>query len=210
MSYFTCTIVGDGSSDRSLVPIIDWLLRQKTDLGFSLNFVCSQDMRTSDLSCKVQRALALYPCDILFVHRDAERSDYVEHRLREIEGAVPRGEFGMVPVIPIRMTEAWLLIDLLAVRRAANNPNGVVPLDFPQIRRIESLPDPKQTLFSLLKEASGLGQRRLRSFNEGRARLRVAELISDYSPLRSLSAFTHFEERLDAALRRLLPQPDAL
>jgi hypothetical protein len=105
-----------------------------------------------------------------------------------------------VPVVPIRMTEAWLLIDEMAVRRAANNPNGSGPCVIPQARSLERLVDPKETLFELLRNASGLPARRQRTFNVGRARARVSELIEDFSPLRRLSSFVAFEEALLRAL----------
>ena len=47
-----------------------------------------------------------------------------------------------VLVIPVRMTEAWLLIDELALRRAAGNPNGRNPLDLPALKDLEALPEP--------------------------------------------------------------------
>lgn len=200
MSYLACTIVGDGSSDRALVPIVDWILREKTEAKFTLNFVCSSDVRATDLSVKIRRALALFPCDILFVHRDAEHPNSVNSRVREIAESIPAGEFKLVPVIPLRMTEAWLLFDVGAIRRAANNPNGQQLLEIPALRRTESIQDPKEVLFSLLRQASGLGARRIRAFNEGQARLRISELIRDYSPLRELTSFKNFESKVDEAL----------
>jgi hypothetical protein len=192
MTYFTCTIVGDGSSDRALVPIVKWALGSVTDAPFSVNYASYSELRTNDLELKVKRAVGLYPCDVLLVHRDAERPENFDDRLREINAA-SGGHECCIPIIPVRMTEAWLLFDHEAIRRAANNPNGRVKIELPLMRDIESLPDAKQTLFALLREASGLNGRRLRSFNEGRARARVAELIEDFSPLRDLPAFAAFE-----------------
>lgn len=91
------------------------------------------------------------------------------------------------------MTEAWLLFDEPAIRLAAGNPNGKIPLDMPQISIIEEIPDPKEFLFQMLREASGLSGRRLKKFNTGECRIRITELISDFSPLRQLSAFQRLE-----------------
>lgn len=69
-----------------------------------------------------------------------------------------------VPVVPIRMTEAWLLIDEQAIRTASNNPNGIKTLDIPRINRLEHLPDHKNVLFEKIKMASELPSGRLRKF----------------------------------------------
>lgn len=102
------------------------------------------------------------------------------------------------------MTEAWLLLDESAIRRAAGNPNGREALRLPPLRRLEDVPDAKAVLRDLLITASGLAgpRRRKRLQRDLGVRVqRVAELISDFSPLRSLPAFEAFEAELAAALR---------
>jgi hypothetical protein len=37
----------------------------------------------------------------------------------------------VVCVVPVRMMEAWLLIDEMAIRRVAGNPNGRIPIELP-------------------------------------------------------------------------------
>ena len=207
--HFSCTLVGDGPSDRSLLPVIEWVLlgnvrRRGGDLSFSVNFFSSADAKSHDLSLKVSRALDLYPCHILFIHRDAEHPDRYQGRMKEIAGVNGSRAIAVVPVVPIRMTEAWMLISEQAVRRAANNPNGRQQIALPPVARLEGLVDPKETLLGLLRTASGLGQRRLRSFNEGRAKARVADLIDDFSDLRALRSFSEFEARANEALGLVL------
>lgn len=202
MSYLTYTLVGDGPSDRSLLHPINWVFRSTTERQFLPSFASYSELRTTDLALKVTRALDLFPCDILFVHRDAERVDAFEGRHDEIHAALPDGCL-CVPIVPVRMTEAWFLFDENAIRGAANNPNGVQRLQLPPLRRIEAVPDPKATMFEQLRIASGLNTRRLRSFNEGRARARVAELIDDFSPLRVLRAFVEFENAVKGAIERI-------
>jgi len=95
------------------------------------------------------------------------------------------------------MMEVWLLIDAGAIRRAADNPNGQVHLALPPLNRLEGQPDPKSHLRNLLVEASELNRRRRQQFQRDilwRC-ARVAELIADFSPLRTLSAFADFEQR---------------
>ena len=91
------------------------------------------------------------------------------------------------------MTEAWLLFDEPAIRLAAGNPNGKNPLNVPDLSIIERIPNPKDVLFGVLREASGLTGRHLKRFNMAESRIRITKLISDFSPLRELSAFKRLE-----------------
>ena len=205
MSHLRYTLVGDGTSDRMLDAVIRWAIRSyDPDLRAAGEFVHSGMVRTSELREKVRRATALFPCDLLFIHRDAERANATEDRFAEIEAAAPSEISHVVPIVPIRMTEAWFVFHEAAIRRAANNPNGETTLDIPRVRDIERLPDPKNTVFELLRGASGLSGRRLRSFNQAQARARVAELIDDFSPLRAAPSFARFEEDCRGALNGLL------
>jgi hypothetical protein len=151
-----------------------------------------------DLKEKVRKAIELYPCDLLFVHRDAENHSYKDRR-EEIKCTVAEleteGVLGIpsVCVVPIRMTEAWLLVEESAIRRASGNPKGRMRLELPSLRQIETRADPKRILFDALGTASGQAGRRLAKLNLHSLRYRVAELITDYERLRRLSAFSAFE-----------------
>jgi len=103
------------------------------------------------------------------------------------------------------MLEAWLLFDRAAIRRAAGNPNGAMPLELPELSRVEELPDPKAVLHSLLQEASGLKGRRLNNLRVPVRR--VAALIDGFAPLRRLSAFQRLEKDVQVFVqgRRGLP-----
>jgi len=165
--------------------------------------------RPVGLTERIRWAIELYPCDLLFVHRDADREPRekrvheIAQALDEIAGAVPVPP--SICVVPIRMLEAWLLFDEQALRGAAGNPGGRVDLDLPPMSVLESMPDPKSKLRTTLRNASELAARR-------REKLlispdRVAALTDDFSPLRALSAFRHFEADLDRALdERLVAQ----
>ena len=87
------------------------------------------------------------------------------------------------------MTEAWLLADEAAIRRAAGNPNGTHDLHLPDIARLEDLPQPKKVLHQALAMASGLNVHR-RSKLPVRERIHlIPNYIDDYSCLNVLSAF---------------------
>ncbi|NJK34983.1 MAG: DUF4276 family protein [Oscillatoriales cyanobacterium SM2_2_1] len=204
MNELRYTLLGDGSSDRALMPILTWWLRehlphlpiqgQWADLGRS-------PQPPKSLVDRIHRSLDLYPCDLLFIHRDAERESY-ESRATEINAALcqvtPPLQISPICVIPIRMTEAWLLIDEQAIREAADNPKGRKRLDMPNTDRLEDLPDPKEKLYELFRLASELKGRRLKEFQISDRVHRLADLISDFSPLRQLSAFGKLENKLQS------------
>ena len=133
----------------------------------------------------------------LFVHRDAERVS-PSMRQREIESSWPDSppKAVLICVIPVRMTEAWLIANELPIRSAVGNPNGVEQLGLPAVKDIETLPDPKELLFSALKAASGLNASRKRRLNPHTYRHRVSELTNDLAPLRQLPSFRHLEAQV--------------
>ncbi|RKH60966.1 hypothetical protein [Corallococcus llansteffanensis] len=205
MTPLTYTLVADGPSDRCLEPIINWTLAQAMKPSAALIDSQFADFRDTPgaprrLDERITRAVEQFPCDLLFVHRDAER-DSPERRRDEIAEAIRDvGLAHVVCIVPVRMTEAWLLFDEPAIRRAAGNPHGTVSLNLPAASRFEVLPDPKQVLGDALLMASEAKGRKLRQFQRDISMLkhRVAELIEDFTPLRRLSAFQAFEHEVRA------------
>ena len=197
-----CTLLCDGSSDRMLIPCIKWLLVENyPNLPFNFEYADIRQITNKShksLASKICLALEYYPCDILFIQRDTEKESY-EKRLKEIKTSISKADCELpkiIPVIPKKMSEAWLLINELAVRVAAGNMNGKVKLKLPSIKKLESLADPKENLKTLLKEASELNKRRLKNFNSHFAIHWLAEIIDDYSKLRQLSAFQSLESEI--------------
>jgi len=197
-------LLSDGSSDRALLPLLTWLLHQKlpqTALQLEWADLIRWPRPLKKLADKMLAALDLYPCDLLFVHRDAERESR-EKRAAEIRSALANSADSQVAVcvVPVRMQEAWMLIDEQAIRFAAGNPHGHIRLALPRLRDLESLPDPKAVLYAALQTASELQGRRLRKFLTSATALRVAEFVQDWAILRHLQAFCAFEEELDQTL----------
>ncbi len=190
------TLLAEGSSDRALIPILLWTLRQHSQRSFQPQWA---DLRgrldpPRPLEKRLDAALKLYPCDLLFVHRDADRAGR-EARVAEITRAVSHLDTPpTVCVVPVRTQEAWFLFDEKAIRFAAGNPNGSVELDLPRWPEIEAHPKPKEALVHVLRQASGLSSRRHRGVRWREKIHRLAELIGDFSPLRRLPAFDAFEK----------------
>jgi hypothetical protein len=210
MSPLRFTLVAEGPTDAVLLHPLRWLLiacgvRKAIEPAWA-DFR-QLPTRPANLQGRIETALQLYPCELLFVHRDADRCPRAD-RIEEIQHAVQRvasdrlSNRPYVCVIPVRMTEAWFLFDEAAIRRAAGNPAGEVPLSLPSLSKIEDLPDPKASLRGLLREATELPARRLRRFNESQAFRRLADLIDDFGPVRSLPAFAALESELRMVIRQ--------
>jgi len=188
------TLVADGPSDAVLLSVLNWSLRRR---GITPVVPQRADFRrvprVRGIGQRLRIALRLYPCDVLFVHRDAEAQP-AEMRREEITNALRWTDVPHVPVIPIRMTEAWLLGDEFAIRSAAGNPNGVMSLNLPDLRRLEDLPDPKRILFDTLTAACGLNARRRATLPVRQMAHLIPNYIDDYSRLNTLRAFRTLQE----------------
>jgi hypothetical protein len=206
MNNLRYTLLSDGSSDRALMPHITWLFRQhliERDVDAVWADPSVFPMGTKGLSLRIKAAIHTYPCDVLCVHRDAER-DAHQFRVDEIKRATEKlGQAMAVPhvcVIPVRMTEAWLLFSEKAIRVAAGNPNGKVGLILPQARKIEAIPQPKSKLFELLRIASQKSGHRLDGFQDEQCRSDLVGFLHDakvdFAPLRALPAFQALEEEI--------------
>ena len=206
MKEFRYTFVTEGSSDKALMPILTWLLRENgIQTAIQPEWADLGEVRFNEkvnLAAKIRESIRLYPCDLLFVHRDADTFSREKRKKEILEAVRIAGNDILVPsavcVVPIRMQEAWLLIDEEAIRYAAGNGNGRHKLDMPPIHKLESLADPKSLLHDLLRVASGSKGRRLQRFNSNQAHVvqRITYYLEDFSILRNLPAFAALEAEL--------------
>lgn len=205
-----CTLVTDGTSDKMLLQPIIWLLTHHLpDWEIEINYADLRRMsKGAKLAARMKSAYDLFPCDLLFVHRDAEKMTYTE-RSAEIAAAYERSglEVRYIEVIPVRMTEAWMMHDEEAIRIAADNPNGKIKLNLPNLNRLDQIPDPKAELEKSLVKASELNQRRLKKFKPRQRMHRLAELIEDFTPLRAQDAFKRLEQKIVELQNELLNSP---
>ena len=208
----TFTLLSDGSSDKVLTKILTWIIKQHlSDVPVLAKF---GDLRRipnppKKLEERIQAALEYYACDILFVHRDAEKHS-LEVRKHEISEAWQRIEsvnskIYMVAVVPVRMTEAWLLFDEESIKIAAGNPNYHDDLSLPSLQHIEKLPNPKADLYELIKKASNLHGRKLGKLKTSQRVHVLVDNIADFSPLRNLPAFQKLEDEIKNVLNKHYP-----
>jgi hypothetical protein len=210
MNELRYTLVSDGGSDRALIPILTWILTVNgIECAIQHNWADLRSLPTKvkGLPERIEKSYDLYPCDILFIHRDAEKVP-PESRKAEIDKAIRnvninRDKLPYICVIPVKMTEAWLLIEDDAIKIAAGNPGKRERLALPRMYDLETLTDPKKILHDFLKEACGLKGRRLREYIPSRNASRVSEFIADFSPLRQLPAFRNLEKEIKAYIKTL-------
>ena len=185
----TYEIVADGETDRLLIPIIQWSIHQLDPDVEILEPEFKRRSRSVDDFLSAYNSGAM----LIFVHRDSENVP-LEERLKEFE-SVDRSD--VVPVVPVRMSEAWILFDGSAIAKAAGSPSSQVQV--PKMDRIESIASPKRRLDQLLLKAAGSPEgRKGKNFNSSisQRRVSVAQYISDYSPLKHLPAFRRFQRSL--------------
>jgi hypothetical protein len=171
--------VAEGTSDEPLAEHIELLfLCHGVSVSLSRPDFSRLPKVAKDVGARVRAGLTLAggPVDLIVVHRDADNAGR-HARQQEIESAVQplAGPAELVPVIPVRMTEAWLLLDEAAIRQVAGNPRGRARLGLPKPHQAESIADPKEVLRDcLLKAAEVTGRRRdvvAKRFNQHRRQL---------------------------------------
>ena len=142
--------------------------------------------------------------DLIFIHRDANTVGYaaragaIEEIMRGVQWDSRDSDW--LPVIPVRSTEAWLLLSEAAIRRVAGNPRGSQPLQLPKPSQVENVSDPKEALRKALADASGKQGRRLntvrKSFSQHRRIL--LEQLPVGGALEQVPAWRRLELRVSA------------
>ncbi|MFZ1811777.1 MAG: hypothetical protein WAU04_11495, partial [Candidatus Nitrotoga sp.] len=99
----TYTLITDGSSDRVLIPIINWALDQIDGVRYASQHAEITLRPSAGLLLRAESAIKYYECDVLFVHRDAE-SLSIKSRIEEIQNQLVKLNKPYIPVVPIRIT----------------------------------------------------------------------------------------------------------
>ena len=121
------TLLPEGSSDRALLSILEWAVSRcvRAPAVIVGDWVDTDRLpwgRISEPRDRLRSAVEVYPCEILFIHRDAD-GDRWEARRAEIDDWLDKAQLGgaisPVPIIPIRKSEACCS---LTKRRFAGPP----------------------------------------------------------------------------------------
>jgi hypothetical protein len=202
--------IGEGSSDSGITTHISRITAECGHTALITDPVAdrlpSPPRRT--VAAKLQAVKDLGGAyELVVVHRDAD-ADGRSPRLQEIHTAMERvmPDTPHVPVIPIRMTEAWLLLDEGEIRRVAGSPKGRMPLDLPRARNVESVSDPKAQLARALSVASELSGRRLDTFQKrfSEHRRQLLERIDPVGPIRDVPSWRDFNADFSSRLEEAI------
>ncbi len=202
--------LAEGSSDAPLGDLVQALLLAR-GVNVSLtrpDFDLLEDRVPRDLGSRMiaARTLMRDDVDVVVIHRDADNVG-AEARRGEMVAALDRACSGapLIPVIPVRMTEAWLLLDEQAIRRVSGNPSGRSDLALPKTLEVERFADPKAKLREcLLTAADVTGRRRERldrRFDSNRRQL--LERLEPEGPVMQLTSWQALLRDVENVAQRL-------
>lgn len=195
--YFLC----EGTSDEALSDHIETLIsRQGVPEVVGISRASGGSVHEKLKALRDEGT----PFDMVVVHRDADSHD-PGARIDEVRRALTELGIHGCPLVPVHMTEAWLLVDELAIRSAVGRPSGSESLELPKLHEIERRSDPKAILKSAILTASGTAGRRRKQANtrwSGYRRTLLERLDIDGSVTRlpSWQRFTADLERAVVAL----------
>lgn len=214
MFHVAFLLIVEGSSDAALVSHLEehcLLCGAEEVSGVAPDLALLPEVGHSVIE-KLEVGLRLEPAvDLVFLHRDSDSPD-PEPRHHEIRRAV--GEVAncppAVPVVPVQETEAWLLLDEMQIRKAAANPNGAITLELPPPEEVETITDPKESLFEVLCLASELSGRKLRRFrrNLTKCRRRLLEELGCGGSVSRVPSWQRLRADLQEALIQLRAAAD--
>ncbi|WP_143233360.1 hypothetical protein [Actinomyces ruminis] len=138
------------------------------------------------------KALAEEPYDLIFIHRDVDNAG-IEARIEECRSP---GDKRIVPVIPVTMTEAWVLANLWSEEESFQ---AWASRQGSRLGGIERLADPKRTL----QEYLNLEQSRFMTANRfGGERSKRVEQIRIDGDVKHPEAWKRIEKEPESALVR--------
>lgn len=135
--------------------------------------------------------------DGLFYHLDADKSteDMAYQRLKHAYDAATNGELlpqKVVPIIPIRMTDAWMLVDFDAFQQWVSTKLDPLELGFPKnAAAVEHILAPKEVFREALRKV----QRQRRPISPPEVYVPLAESIA-LERLDQVPAYNNFKARL--------------
>lgn len=169
MRVLNCLLIREGPSDEwFLAPLLqralDCLVCEKFDGVVEILPIRSlraDHQRPEDVLAAAERANGVF--DVLLYHHDGAPTRHSADVVGRMRTAwqVRNGPEPLVPVVPVRETEAWVLADREALAGTLSIRTATVEKAVPaKAADVEALIDPKQILRSLVRPAVGMRARR--------------------------------------------------
>lgn len=212
MNILTIAYTGEGSTDERFFANI--ILRTFEDVLIEANSFIDiydpvfirkiGDNSTDKIFDAAQKAADFH---VLCVHADAdfetdtrafvERIDPAFQRILASETSVCKN---LVAIVPVQMTEAWILADTEVLVEEIGTDKTITELDLPsKINQVERITDPKNTLTNAIKIAFA-------DYPKRRNKLEISDLYQPISQkiridkLMQLSSYQKFREAVKKAL----------
>jgi len=203
-------LIGEGSSDTGLISHLKELcIHVGADevSGTSPDFQRLDERIGASVEAKLKATLELEPnANLIFIHRDSD-SRNPAHRYTEIALAVEACEYSgsYVAIVPVQETEAWLLLNELAIRHIAQRPNGQRSLNLPRPRRVEFIASPKEVLQEALAIACEQRGKRLARFKRDFSSHRrlLLERLPIGGPLEQVPSWVRLKENIRTTIQTL-------
>lgn len=193
---------GEGHAEYTfLVKVVERLLVELLPHAYIQSFHERQPDGNNQTERIVSLAQAGY--QLVVFHADADSSDtqtaYDNHFAPALKQLNAEGiDHRLIPVIPVRNTEAWMCADFAAFQEVIGTDLSASDLNFPsQPHEVEKIPDTK----SFLKQAISQARGRRRRVKPGEIYEPLAERIR-LDILKKVPAFQEFQQQVTVTLKK--------
>ena len=215
MNILTIGFTTEGKTDMRFLSNI--IRKTFEDLAFNCNgqievyeprhILIKEDTFVSSV---VEASKSNHWANVLCVHTDSDsRSDEfafnykINPSLDQIAALDGDSCKNIVPIVPIQMTESWMLADTELLKRVIYTNKSNQDLQLPnRFRQIELLDNPKQTIENAIRIAFSEFPRRRKRIDISELYVPISQSI-DLTILNNLSSYVKFKENARKALRAL-------
>jgi len=189
----TLALYAEGATDKGFLPVliqrtVQQLLEEKgrsvIDVSepFVIDIDADEASRQADRILVAARRAMGYHALLIHVDSDYPQPDRamrerVQPGLDLVQQSSEQLCRDLVPVIPVQMTESWMLADPDTLRAVIGTDATSAELGLPHLHEVESLADPKQRLQQAVRTA-GLRRRTPRKIEVGTIYRPLAERLS--------------------------------
>ncbi len=216
MKQLVLALYAEGSTDERFLPRIIQRTAEHLLAGYGVEildpFMINGDIhsRATIQEQLVAAARKTHGYHILIVHQDADAPDQdralqerIQPGLDIVRQESDHHQQNIVPLIPVRMVEAWMLADPVALCQAIPGCSAPDKLDLPKKpERVERISDPKAEL----KRIASIYQARRRRSRWITYRAKIQERLADeiaIERLKRVPAYQTFEQKFSQVLREL-------
>ncbi|UYG07542.1 hypothetical protein [Halomonas sp. M4R1S46] len=183
----------EGTSDANLVEHLKNLLIQRGADEVSGQHADLSILRKppgGSVREKLNAINELYPeANVVFIHRDADNQG-AEERANEIKEQSENFPKTTIPLIPVKITETWLLAD----KEKITEITGVEPNNIPPLKNLEKSGRAKEILMDCLTSGVKKKQKKTTFY---RARAQLCQELRPEGPVSMLASYNAFTQKID-------------